>query len=217
MSDSLLPKRFLFRFSAPCLYKETLWTAGAARLDSSYRLVNFAELEGLPLLADVRAAWNETGLAMSVEVRGKKQPSWCRTSRPEDSDGLHIWIDTRDVHNVHRAGRFCHRFVFMPAGGGRRSDRPVVQWLPIHRARAHPQAINPSSLKIRRETRDDGYLLDAFIAAGALTGFDPAEHPRLGFTYAVLDLELGEQTFAVGSPMPYQEDPSLWGALELVR
>ena len=50
-----------------------------------------------------------------------------------------------------------------------------------------------------------------------LTGFDPEEHPRLGFTYAVIDRELGEQTFGVGRPMPYQEDPGLWATLELVR
>ena len=50
-----------------------------------------------------------------------------------------------------------------------------------------------------------------------MTGFDPAEHPQLGFTYAVLDRELGEQTFAVGRPMQYQEDPSLWATLELER
>jgi hypothetical protein len=203
MSESLLPKRFLFRFSTPCLYQEELWTAKGARLDGKYRLVSFAELEGQPLWADVRAAWSESGLAFALHVRGKKQPPWCRTTRPEDCDGLHVWIDTRDVHNVHRASRFCHRFLFMPAGGGRRLD--------------HPQAIPPDRLKVRNEERIDGYLLEAYVPGDALTGFDPAEHPRLGFTYAVLDRELGEQTLAVGSPMPYQEDPSLWATLELVR
>jgi hypothetical protein len=72
-------------------------------------------------------------------------------------------------------------------------------------------------LKVHSSSRNDGYLLEAFIPTDALTGFDPAEHPRLGFTYAVLDRELGEQTFGVGSPLPYQEDPSLWATLELVR
>ena len=68
--------------------------------------------------ADVRAAWSEAGLAFVVRVEGKRQPPWCRAGRPEDSDGLQIWIDTRDVHNVHRAGRFCQRFIFLPGGGG---------------------------------------------------------------------------------------------------
>jgi len=217
MSESLLPKRFLFRFSVPCLYGEKLWTARGAGLGPEYRLASFAELDGLGTPADVRAAWNESGLGLCVHVHGKKQPPWCRTTRPEDSDGLQVWIDTRDVHNVHRASRFCHRFLFMPCGGGPRMDRPVAQWLPINRARGQPQAIKPESLKVRARKRSDGYLLSAFISADALTGFDPAEHPRLGFTYALVDRELGEQTFAVGSPMPYQEDPSLWATLELVR
>jgi hypothetical protein len=217
MSESLLPKRFLFRFSTSCLYREELWAAKGPGLDAKYRLVSFAELEGRTLWAEVRAAWNESGLALAVRVRGKRQPPWCRTNQPEDSDGLHVWIDTRNVHNVHRASRFCHRFLFMPVGGGRRLDRPVVQWLPINRARAHPQAIPTDRLKVRSEQRIDGYLLEAYMPGEALTGYDPAEHPRLGFTYAVLDRELGEQTLAVGGPMPYQEDPSLWATLELIR
>ena len=69
----------------------------------------------------------------------------------------------------------------------------------------------------RSRIQPDGYLLDAFLAAEALTGFDPREHPRLGFNYAVMDRELGEQTFSAGSPMPYQDDPSLWVTLELTR
>ncbi len=216
MSESLLPKRFLFRFSAPCLYGEKLWTAKGVSLDAKYRLVSFGELENLPTWADVRAAWNETGLVLSVLVQGKKQSLWCRTARSEESDGLQLWIDTRDVHNVHRATRFCHRFLFLPAGAGPRLDQPVAQWLPINRAREHPQAIRGGSLQVRSEKRIRGYHLQAFIGAGALTGFDPEEHPRLGFTYAVVDRELGEQTFGVGSPMPFHDDPSLWATLELV-
>ena len=217
MSDSLLPKRFLFRFSAPCRYRQELGTAKGARLEAEYRLLSLAELEDRSAWADVRAAWNETGLAFTVQVSGKKQPPWCRTSRPEDSDGLRVWIDTRDVHNVHRASRFCHWFLFMPAGGGPRLELPVAQWLPINRARQQPQAIKPRSLKLVTHKQPHGYSLDAFVPAEALTGFDPGEHPRLGFTYAVLDRELGEQTLVVGSPMPYEEDPSLWATLELVR
>lgn len=217
MPDSLLPKRFLFRFSVPCLYRDPLWTEQGAGLDEKYRLVSFAELEDRAAPAEVRAAWSEAGLAFSVRLEGKRQSPWCRAAKPEDSDGVQVFIDTRDVHNVHRAGRFCHRFVFLPGGGGRRLDRPVAEWLPIHRAREHPRAIPPGRLQVRSGKQIDGYLLEAFIAAEALTGFDPSEHPRLGFTYAVIDRELGEQTLSPGSPMPYQEDPSLWATLELVK
>jgi hypothetical protein len=201
----------------PCRRQDTLWTAQGVHLGEKHRLIGLAELEGQVAWADVRAAWSEAGLAITVRVRGKQQPPWCREAKPEDSDGLQVWIDTRDVHNVHRASRFCHRFVFLPSGAGRKLDQPVAQTLSIHRAKELPRPVREGLLKAQSDMLNDGYSLDAFIPAEALTGFDPAEHPRLGFTYAVMDRELGEQTLSVGHPMPYREDPSLWATLELER
>jgi hypothetical protein len=220
MPSPLLPTRFLFRFAAPCRRRDPLWTAEGADLDETHRLAGLSELEAAAAFADVRAAWSEAGLAMVVVVRGKRQPPWCRQAQPEESDGLHLWIDTRDVHNVHRAGRFCRRFFFLPDGGptGKAGVfAPLAGQLPIHRSREQPAVISPKSLQVRSRRLADGYRLDALLSAEALTGFDPAEHPQLGFTYAVADRELGQQTFGVGRPMPYWEDPSLWATLELVR
>ena len=217
MTEPLLPTRFLFCFSAPCRYHDPLWTAKGAQLDEKHRLVGLAEMEEQTVWADVRAAWSEGGLAFSIHVQGKQQPSWCRAEQAEDSDRVELCIDTRDVHNVHRAGRFCHRFVFLPGGAGRRLDQPVAEMLSINRARELPKPVREGLLKAQSQKRADGYVLDVFIPAEALTGFDPAEHPRLGFTYAVVDRELGEQTFSVGKPMPYHNDPSLWATLELTK
>ena len=229
MSKALLPTRFLFRFAAPCMYRKKLWTAQGADLDETFRLAGLTELEGHAEWADVRAAWNEEGLVFSVNVQGKRLPPWCDQSLPEQSDGLHVWIDTRDVHNIHRAGRFCHRFAFLPekkgkkasgTGSATRSARnfPASCFrLPINRAKEQPRPVSPDSLQALCKLRGDGYILNVLIPAEALAGFDPAEHPRLGFTYSAIDRELGEQTFSVGGPMPYQEDPSLWATLELVR
>ena len=104
----------------------------------------------------------------------------------------------------------------MPTGAGTRLDQPVAQWLPINRAREQPRAIAVGQLQVRSQKRSDGYLLEILIPAEALTGFDPAEHPRLGFNYALTDRELGPQTLSVGSPLPFEEDPSLWPSLELI-
>jgi hypothetical protein len=216
VSDPLLAPAFLFRFSAPCRRREPVWSPEGIRLSEEHRLPSFGELERRPFFADLRAAWSEEGLSFTVRVAGKKQRPWGRESRMEDSDGLHLWIDTRDTHNIHRAGRFCHRFAVLPMGGGRQLDQPVAAMLPIARAREHPKPAPPGALRLRSEKRIDGYLLEAHIPANALTGYDPAEHPRLGFTYAVIDRELGWQTFSLGPEYPFQEDPSLWGSLELV-
>ena len=217
MTTPLLPARFLFRYSVPCRYRKPLWTDAGLNLPDECRLPRLAELEGIRTYADVRCAWNDEGLGFSVRVEGKKQLPWCRDSRPDESDGLRLWIDTRDTHNIHRAGRFCHQFMFMPAGSGRNLDEPCGEQLFIYRARENAKPVRSNVFRVRREKRADGYLLECFLPGTALTGWDPAENPKLGFTYAVIDRELTTQTFTCGPEFPYHEDPSLWGTLELAR
>ena len=216
MNQPLLSPTFLFRFSVPCQPCDQTWSHEGVQLAKTCRLPCFGELEDRPLYADVRAAWNDGGLFFTVRVEGKQQPAWCRETRIDESDGLHLWIDTRDTHNIHRASRFCHRFAFLPTGGGRLLDKPVADQLLINRARENAKPIRPGALGVRSEKRIDGYLVEGHIPAEVMTGFEPAEHSRLGFTYAVLDRELGWQTFSLASEFRFQEDPSLWGTLELV-
>ena len=207
---------FLFRLSVPCLYQQELWTDRGIQLGQDYRLPDFGRLEGRAAFADVRVAWSQAGLAFTVRVAGKRQRPWCRETRLDDSDGLQVWIDTRATQNIHRASRFCHRFVFLPAGGGRTLEESVADQLLINRARENAKPVRPGGLKIRSEKRVDGYVLEAHVPAAALTGYDPEEHKRLGFTYAISDRELGCQTLSVGPEFPFRDDPSLWSALELV-
>ncbi|MBL9123234.1 MAG: hypothetical protein JNG90_06345 [Planctomycetaceae bacterium] len=216
MTDSLLPPRFLFRLSQPCRLHEPIWGSKGVALSEEYRLAEFERLDGRPAFADLRAAWSSLGLSFVVRVSGKRRPVRCDEGSPAQSDGLHLWIDTRDTHNIHRATRFCHGFVFLPAGSGKRRTDPFAEQLLIHRAKENAKRVGPGKLQVRSQQRVDGYVLEAHLPADALTGFDPGEHPRLGFTYAVRDHELGEQTFAAGGEFPYYEDPSLWGTLELV-
>jgi hypothetical protein len=217
MPHQLLPPSFLFRFAAPCRHAAKLWTPKGVELGNDYLLPNFAELDDAPQRVEVRAAWNELGLVFSIAASGKKQSPWCRENRIEDSDGVYLWIDTRDTHNIHRASRFCHQFVFLPSGGGSRQDEPVAELIAINRARENPKPIRPGSLGIVNCKFNGGYRLDVAIPAAALTGFDPAEHPRLGFHWAVIDREIGEHTFCCPPGLPYREDPSTWGTLELVK
>lgn len=217
MTDSLLAPRFLFRFAAPLHRQDPIWSATGVKLSEAHRLIPWAELDGQRCYADVRAAWSEAGLAFTVEVTGKQQPCWCRETRLEDSDGLQVWIDTRDTHNVHRANRFCHRYTFLPAGTGRNHTQPMADQLIINRAKENAPAVRPQMLKVWSELREGGYRLAAHLPKEALAGFDPVEHPKLGFTYALFDRELGLQTFSAGLAYPFQEDPSVWATLEMVK
>ncbi len=217
MTEQIVSPVFLFRFAVACQYRQRLWNARGVSLEPKYRIPSFGELEGKKPFADLRVAWNGQGLALQLRVTGKSQSPWCRATRLEDSDGLQIWIDTRDTHSIHRASRYCHRFVFLPFGDGAGLQSPVATRMPIHRAKEDPKPIDDGQLKVRGVKRAGGYTLEALIPGSALTGFDPSEHPRLGFSYAVTDRELGWQTFSVGAEFPFMEDPSLWGTLELTQ
>jgi hypothetical protein len=214
----------------PVLRREPIWKAGGfgasaqpggVDLDESYRLVNLAELDADTAdrertFADVRMAWSPEGLALNVRVEGKTQPPWCREGRLEDSDGLQVWIDTRATLNIHRASRYCHRYAFLPAGGGQRQDEPLADQLLINRARENARPVRPRELQVASRVSKTGYWLAGFVPTVALGGYDPHQYRQLGFTYAVFDRELGMQTFATGPGFPFDEDPTCWAALELV-
>ena len=103
-------------------------------LPESCRIDNFADMDGRRNFADVRLAWNEGGLALQVELRGKEQPPVGDAARPRHSDGVTLWIDTRDARASHRASRYCHQFHFLPAGGGADKDEPAFVQAKINRA-----------------------------------------------------------------------------------
>jgi len=215
----LVPNRFLFRVSHPCRYvpgipndDEDLFS-----LPEECRIASFADMDGKRDFADVRIAWNDEGLAIEIEVRGKDQSPVGDAGKPRLSDGLSLWIDTRDSRTSHRASRFCHQFHFLPTGGGSGHDEPAFVQMKIHRATQDAAIAPPNSIPFRCRRRTSGYRLAAFLPAGVLAGFDPEQSPRLGMFYVVRDAELGEQTSGAATDLPYAEDPTLWGVLELVR
>jgi hypothetical protein len=215
MSNELLTPSFLFRFSLPLKRIAGEWSAGRLALGEEHRLLNFTALDDARQFADVRAAWNERGLVFWARASGKRHQPWCRENRIDESDGFHVWIDTRDTKNIHRASRFCHHFAFLPSGGGHRLDMPVAEQVLINRARENANPVRPGVLQVRSEKRVDGYTLECFVPAESLTGFQPDDYPKLGFMYAVVDRELGTQTLAYSFELPVGEDPSLWCTLEL--
>jgi hypothetical protein len=220
--NTLLAPRYLFRFAVPVKRRTPLWKASGIELDESFSLVNLAELDANTAdrerrFADVRMAWGIEGLLLNVKVEGKQQPVWCRDGRLEDSDGLTVWVDTRATLNIHRASRFCHRYVFLPAGGGGDNTKPIADQLLINRARENAAPVRPRQLQVAAKVTKNGYWLAAFMPTDALGGYDPHQHRELGFTYRVFDRELGMQTFATGPAFPFDEDPTCWAQLDLVE
>ena len=208
---ALIDPTFLFRFEVLLKRHSLKWTERGLKLPATCRLPSFGALGDRPVFADVRMAYSKSGLGVHVSVAGKRQLPWCRETRLDESDGFHLWIDTRCSPGIHRANQYCHRFLWMPGGGGPRREQPVASLVPIQRARSGPKPITAGELRVIALPRHDGYELSGFVPAKAMTGFDPSEQPRIGLYYSVIDRELGWQTLALGPEYPVMEDPSLWG------
>jgi hypothetical protein len=219
--NTLLAPRFLFQFAVPVKRQTPIWSPKGIALGEDYRLPDLAGLDretpgSERRFADVRMAWAPEGLAFWIDIDVKQQPVWCRETKLDESDGLHIWVDTRATHNIHRASKFCNRFIFTPMGGGSGDTQPLADQLLINRARENSRPVRPRELQVVAKVSKTGYRLAAFIPAVAMTGYDPTQQTKLGFNYAVVDRELGLQTFSNGPSMPFDEDPSCWATMELV-
>jgi hypothetical protein len=217
---SLIPNRFLFRLAYPCRYVKNIPhddEESLLDLPSECRIENFAAMDAQTNFAELRLAWNEGGIGVQVEVKGKEAPPQGDPDRLRGSDGLTLWLDTRGDRTSHRASRYCHQFHFLAAAGGSERDEPMFAQTKINRALQEAPLAGADDVSLHVESIKGGYRLEAFIPAAALNGFDPAEHPRLGFFYAVRDLELGEQTLNVGADFPFADDPSLWATLDLTK
>lgn len=217
---SVIPYRFLVRLMYSCPHVADMPRDEddcLIELPDAAKLDPFAEIDAAPRFADVRLAWNETGLGLQVVVKGKDSPPLGDPDRLRQSDGITIWIDTRGDRSGHRATKTCHQFHFLAAGGGSERVEPLFAQTKIHRALQDAPLATSTDVPFRVERIKKGYRIEAFLSANVLYGFDPEQNPRLGIYYAVRDFELGEQTPSVGSDFPFAEDPSLWASLELVK
>lgn len=214
----LIPAAFLFRLSLPVRKGAKLprSTGAPLQLGTEFSLPVQGELSQGKHFADLRLAWNENGLGFRVQVTGKKLGLRCDSTQPLNSDGLQVWIDTRSTQNIHRASRFCHHFCMLPSGAMRDRSQPVIKQLAIARAKDDAPTGDLKQAIVHCEMQEDGYVLEAWLPAKALHGFEPESYPRIGFCYLLKDHELGDQVLSVGPEFPFDHDPSLWWPLELV-
>jgi hypothetical protein len=219
MSVSLLPQSFWFRVALPCPKVEAIPRSKGRLLDlpGTCALPDFRELEGRPSWAKALVGYNASGLGVAFELIDKAGPISPEPGNPSGTDGVQVWIDTRDTRNVHRATRFCHRFVAKLMPGKGRSLEVEVAQKPIARATADAPVAASESVQARAERTLSGWRLELFFPSDSLHGFDPETNRRLGFYYQVTDPDRGDQFLGVGREFPIGEDPSLWATLCLAE
>jgi hypothetical protein len=215
--NQIVPPRFLFRFSFPAKKIENLPRRSGRLLDLADEclLPSLGELDQKTDFAKVKLAWNDGGIAISVEVSGRTRKPEVPQSENLRMDGIWLWMDTRNTQTVHRATRFSHHFILHPLGAGAKRDEVIVRALPVARAREEKALPNTSLVKTYSEISQTGYLLEAWFPQDVFVGFDPESHGQMGFHYMIHDAELGDQTLAVGNEFPFESDPSLWQTVEL--
>ena len=216
--DVDLPPRAIFDVCVPIRRRTRRLAIDGDLSDWSddFLLPDLAAIDGTPGFAAVRMAWDEKGLYFGLDVPRKRGVS-VNPKRPHKGDAFFLWIDTRDVRDALRAGRFCHHFIALPRPSGA-GPKAVAAWqAPIHRAREQAPICRPEQLATASSVRPNGYSLELAIPAAALNGYDPSESPRLGLMYQVTDSTHGQQLWNVPRHLPFGHDPSTWAVIELVR
>ncbi len=215
----LIPASYLFRLSLPLYYRETIWKKGIT-LEPRYEIPQFQTLDQdqareNPLSTCI--AWSEEGLTFQFTVSGKKQKPHCRITDLEQSDSIEIFVDTRNTKTVHRATRFCHRFLFLPSGGGVNGKEPYGSMLKIRLARGEPTAIGQFQPQVVCQNKRNGYQLSCHLPKKFLEGWQPQEQPEIGFYFLLRDQELGVVSMTYDAALPVNEDPSLWPTAFLAK
>jgi hypothetical protein len=220
MAKELLPQAFWFRLCAPCPRVNEIPRHGRREglldLPTTCVVANLSTLEQRVPWASVRAAWNPQGLGIAILAQTPAGLAARSADRPEGFADVNLWIDTRDTRDVSRATRFCHRFsARLTLAYDRKNLDVAISQRSIARAVADAPICSPGLLRTHAELSRTGWLLEVFLPAAALHGFDPDTNRRLGFAYQVSDHEREDQFIGVGRDFPIGENPSLWATLEL--
>ncbi len=214
-----LPRRALLRFEIPVRYLER-----APRIDghvgkwsARYRAPALSELDDESPFAEVFWGWNEAGFYFAYQVQDKSGAPQCDLERWWSKDGARLCIDTRDARENKRATRYCHFFYFLPAGGGRDRKQPVVGMHRMSRSKEPPPVVDTSLIQVATHARRGAYSLEAAIPAACLSGFSPAEHPRIGLFFKIKDVHFGGQHLSATDDLGWNADPSTWATGVLLR
>jgi hypothetical protein len=169
-------------------------------------------LHGEDQVAHAGIAWTKEHLAVFMESKLPFRNAFF--PNVQQGESFEVFIDTRDRKDVRINNKFCHHFVFLP------EEVDGVQAAEITRFRtddAHPLC-DPGKLQVFTKHKKTGFSLCGIIPADCLTGYDPDEFDRIGFTYRINFTGNRQQHFSVhSSEFSIEQNPALWGSLRLVK
>jgi len=218
MIDAICRRAF-FQFELPIRFRARTPAVDGdvSKWGPHFLMPPLVELEDQSPFADVYCGWNAEFFFAAVDVPERHGPLHSDPSQWWKQDGIRICIDTRDARDVKRATRFCHFFYVLPTGGGPRRNQPVIGLHRMSRAKEPPPAVDLSKIQLATRVGRRGWSIEVAIPGASLSGWNPAEHPRIGFFYKVKDTQLGSQHLTVDDELGWNADPSTWATGVLVK
>lgn len=162
--------------------------------------------------------WNETGLFVAFDVPDNNIEAAPANGRWWTRDSVELWVSTRPVapdqsyYNV-----YSHQFFFVPVTqpGPDGLAGTFAQWHRDGDALTQHRIPHPD-IKFAVRLLPGRYVVEAFIPTSALHGFDPKNHPTLGFNLHVRNFDAAADAFwSAGKESNTQQRPNTWGILRL--
>ncbi len=191
---ALSPVQF-FSISWNCPYLK----GASFKANEEARLPDLSEFCSEESFADLYIAWNEEKIVVEVSVRDRTE-----------EDVVELFFDTRDLKTKSHVSKFCHHFFFTPDEREGFHGREITRFYSddMHRL------CDPEDLSVSIDAKEHSYSLKIEIAAHCLFGYDPAQFPRIGFTYRIRRAKAASQHFAVSSEeFGIEQHPALWATL----
>ena len=161
--------------------------------------------------------WHEEGLYIAAEVFDSYIETAGSDARWWTRDNIEMWLSTRPVTaDQQMYNQFCSQFFFVPEVNptdGRLGT--VGQW---HRP---GDAIKDNLIphpRIQQSTRllPGRYVVEMFIPASALNGWDPLNHPEMAFNLHIRNFHLSSDHFwSAPKELATQNRPGTWGTIVL--
>jgi hypothetical protein len=165
---------------------------------------------------DLFLGWNHDGLYIAMQVFDSKIESAPATAWWWTRDNAELFVSTRPVATDQISyDIYCHQFFVVPQDPSASNAAIVGQWHRDGDALKDNLIPHPSIEKIVK-ILPDRYIVEMFIPAAALHGFDPARQPQLAFNFHVRDFNKAADFFWSAPKSSRTElRPNTWGNMIL--
>ena len=192
------------------------WPA-EARLENMHMTQTVGMERSAMPLPNVLVGWRDEGLYVGLEVFDSDPVAAPITERWWNRDAIELWVSTRPAEpGQSDYNSYSHQFMYVPSDPSANGIAGAAgQW---HRS---GDALKDNLLphpQIRHNCRilSDRYVVEMFIPASALNGFDPANQPELAFNVHIRNYQHAAAYFwSAPKEAKTQLRPDTWGILKL--